>query len=322
MDRNITDVHVSKALSGSGFLKEFKKQKFLHLMAAPGIIWLIIFCYIPALGLITAFQEYDPIVGILKSPFVGLDQFKELLVDDLFWSSFRNTIGLSLIKIVFSITAPILFALLLNEIGNIHAKKIVQTASYLPHFISWVVVAGIFTMWLDKDGVVNQILLNLQLIKEPQSYLNTPGSFWILMAVIDTWKETGWWAIIYLAALAGIPVEMYEAAKVDGAGRIRMIFSITLPSIKSTIMIVTVLSIGSMIYGGLSGSNLNQSLLFGNVLNQESSQILESFIIKMGMAQSRFSFAAAAGLIQSVVSLGLFSAANYASRKLSQTSLY
>ncbi len=313
---------VNKKSSFSELWKIIKNQKYLHIMAIPGIIWLVVFCYWPMLGLVGAFQEYDPIVGFMKSPFVGFAQYKELFSDSLFWNSIRNMLGLSITKTVFAILSPIVFAILVNEISSVRVKKIVQTASYLPHFISWVVVAGLFNMWLDKDGVINALLMSFGWINEPQSYLNSPGGFWILMALIDTWKETGWWAIIYLASIAGIPPEQYESAFVDGAGRIRRIFSITLPSIKNTIVTVLILNVGSMIYGGLSGSNLQQSLLFGNPLNYETSTILETYIFRMGINQGRFSYAIAAGLILSVLSFALFSITNYASKKIADSSLY
>jgi putative aldouronate transport system permease protein len=299
-----------------------RQQKYLQLMVLPGLIWLIVFCYIPMVGLFAAFFDYNPFLGILKSPFVGFAHFKELFHDELFWNSVRNMFGLSLTKTVFAIIMPILFALMLNEIKNMTLKKIVQTASYLPHFISWVVVAGLFIMWLNTDGIVNHVLMSLGFTNEPQAHLNSPGGFWIWMAIIDTWKETGWWAIIYLAAIAAIPVEQYESAVVDGASRIRRMISITIPSIKSTIMMVVILSIGSMIYGGLSGSNLQQSLLFGNSLNYDNSMILETYIVNMGLSQGRFSYAIAAGLILSLLSFVLFSGANAVSRKLTNTSLY
>lgn len=302
--------------------KSIKQQKYLQIMALPGLIWLIVFCYFPMAGLFAAFFDYNPVQGIIKSPFVGFDHFKELFKDELFWRSVVNMFGLSLTKTVFAIVMPILFALMLNEIKNMTLKKIVQTASYLPHFISWVVVAGLFIMWLNTDGIVNHALMTLGFTEEPKAHLNSPGGFWLWMAIIDTWKETGWWAIIYLAAIAGIPSEQYESAVMDGATRIRRIVSITIPSIKPTIMIVVILSVGSMIYGGLSGSNMQQSLLFGNSLNYDNSMILETYIVNMGLSQGRFSYAIAAGLILSVLSFGLFSGANAISRKLTNTSLY
>lgn len=303
-------------------LRLLKNQKILHAMILPGIIWMAIFCYWPMLGLIGAFQNYDPMKGFLRSEWVGLAHFKEMFQDELFVRSLVNMLGMSAVKIVFAIVMPIVFALLLNEIKNRKFKKLVQTASYLPHFISWVVVAGLFSIWLDKTGLVNDILMKLHIIKEPASYLNDTGKFWWLMAIIDTWKETGWWAIIYLAAIAGIPQEQYESAMVDGAGRIRRLISITLPSIKPTIMTVSTLSIGSMIYGGLSGSNMQQSMLFGNPLNYDASSILETYVIRMGLNKGRYSYAIAAGLILSVLSFLLYTTANKVSEKISGTSLY
>jgi putative aldouronate transport system permease protein len=313
---------LSKAESRKNTRKLLSRQKYLHIMAVPGIMWMIVFCYLPMIGLVMAFQQYNLIKGIFASPFVGFIQFKELFTDDVFWTALRNSIGMSLVKIAFSFPAPIIFAIALNEISGLKFKRVVQTASYLPHFISWVVIAGIFLMWLDARGAINQILISAHIISEPVNFLMKRGSFWILMAIIDTWKETGWWAIIYLAAISGISLEMFEAAVVDGASRLQQIFYIIIPCLKNTIAIVLILTAGSLIYGGLSGSNFNQSLLFGNVLNYDSSEILDTYVLRLGLENGRFSFATAAGLIQSIISLVLFSWANWSSRRLNNTSLY
>jgi putative aldouronate transport system permease protein len=301
---------------------DLKKQKYLHMMTIPGIIFLFIFCYWPMFGLIIAFQDYDIIKGFFDSQFVGLANFKELFSDTMFWAAFRNSIGLSLVKASMGFFSPIILAILLNEISFSRIKRAIQTMSYLPHFISWVVIAGIFSLWLDSTGMINDVLLKLNLIEKPVSHLADPGKFWLIMALIDTWKETGWWAIIYLAAIAGIPLELYEAAIVDGAGRLRRIFNITLPGMKDTIIVILILTMGSLLSGGLNGSNFNQSMLFGNVLNRDSSDIIETYSLRMGLNVGRFSFATAAGLFQSIISLTLFTITNKLSEKFGGSNIY
>jgi len=306
-------------------LKDLKKQIYLHIMALPGVIWLVVFAYLPLLGLVIVFQDYDFMKGYFHSPFVGLDQFKELFSDSIFWDALRNSVGMSVTKLAITFIIPIIFALMLNELKFLKIKRTIQTISYLPHFVSWVVVAGIFSLWLNDSGAINDALVKLNILKEPVTFLADPKKFWVIMAIMEGWKETGWWAIIYLAAIAGIPSEMFEAAFIDGASRVKQIFCIILPSIKSTIIILFILSVGGLIRGGVSGvtgSNFNQSLLFGNVLNRESSEIIDTYALRMGFQIGRFSLGSAASVVQSVLSVALFAAANWFSKKISDESVY
>ena len=301
--------------------QKFKSQPILQLMVLPGIIWFAIFAYMPMFGLIIVVQKFDPFKGYLNSPFVGLEHYKELFGDASFWSALRNTIGLSSLKMLFSFFLPIIFALIMNEVRITWFKKSVQTLSYLPHFISWVVIAGIFTYWLDRRGIFTDIIKLFGGSEPPVGVLMEPGKFWLTMAIIDIWKELGWWSTIYLAAITGISQELYEAAVVDGAGRFRRIWNITLPCIRPTIAIITIMNVSALLSGGITGSNFNQSLLFGNALNRSRSEVLDNYTLRMGLGLGRYSYGAAVGLLQSIVALILFWLANYVSGKLTETNL-
>lgn len=302
-------------------IQKFKSQPILQLMVLPGIIWFAIFAYMPMFGLIIVVQRFDPFKGYLNSPFVGLEHYRELFADASFWSALKNTVGLSSIKLLFSFFLPIIFALIMNEVRVVWFKKSVQTLSYLPHFISWVVIAGIFTYWLDRRGIFTDIIKFFGGSEPPVGVLMEPGKFWLTMGIIDIWKELGWWSTIYLAAITGIPQEMYEAAVVDGAGRYRRIWDITLPSIKPTIAIITIMNVSTLLTGGITGSNFNQSLLFGNALNRSTSEVLENYTLRMGLGLGRYSYGAAVGLLQSAIALVLFWLANYVSGKLTESKL-
>jgi len=300
---------------------KIKSQPILQLMVLPGIIWFLIFSYLPMFGLIIVFQRFDPFRGFFGSPFVGIDQFKELFSDASFWSSLTNSLGLSSIKMLFSFFLPIIFALIMNEVRITWFKKTVQTLSYLPHFISWVVIAGIFTYWLDRRGIFTDMMIFFGGTTPNVGILMDPGKFWLSMGVIDIWKGLGWWSTIYLAAITGISPELYEAAVVDGAGRFRRIWYITLPSIKATIAIITIMNVSALLGGGLTGSNFNQSLLFGNALNRSRSEVLDNYTLRMGLSLGRYSYGAASGLFQSLCALILFWLANFFSGKLTDSSL-
>jgi len=303
------------------FFQKIKSQPILQLMVLPGIIWFLVFSYVPMFGLVIVLQRFDPFKGYLNSPFIGLENFKTLFADESFWSSLRNSIGLSSYKLVLSFFLPIVFALLMNEVRISWFKKGVQTLSYLPHFISYVVIAGIFTYVFDRRGIFTDLTMFFG-AKEPNvGVLMDPGKFWFTMAWVDIWKSLGWWSTIYLAAITGISPELYEAAIVDGAGRFRRIWYITLPSIKSTVAIITIMNISAMLSGGIMGSNFNQSLLFGNALNRGTSEVLDAYTLRMGLGLGRFSFAAASGLLQSIVALLLFGTANFLSGKLTDSKL-
>lgn len=301
-------------------LRQFRKDFGYHLMIWPGIILMFIFCYIPIYGLITVFKEYSPNLGYWRSPFVGLRQFRILFSDDTFWLAVRNTVCFSMMKFTFNFTVPIFFALCINEVKRMAFKRVVQTVSYLPHFLSWVVVCGIFRYWLGStsEALVNNLLMMAGIINQPVVWLNKPEYFWGIGTAIDVWKSTGFNAIIYLAAISGINPELYEAAEVDGVGRINMIRYVTLPLIMPTIVTLLVINMGYFI----TGANFDISMLLGNSMNMSTSDILGSFILRYGVSLGRYSFAAAAGFILSVVNFGMLLAANFAAGKLSDNAVF
>ncbi|WP_243156393.1 ABC transporter permease subunit [Clostridium sp. C8-1-8] len=296
---------------------KLKNQKQLQVMAWLGVIWMIIFSYIPMYGLVIAFKKYSIIKPISQAPWVGLQYFKEFLADDNFMNVMKNTVGISLFKLLVCFPLPIIFALLLNELTSIKFKKFVQTISYLPHFLSWVILGGIMMNWLSDVGVLNTILKDLHIIKEPISYLAEPKYFWQIAVVSELWKEIGWSAIIYLAAIAGVDPELYEAATTDGAGRLRKMFSITLPCIKPTIALLFILAVS-----GLLNANFDQIMVLKNQLNASASDVLDVYVYRMGLQQARFSYATAVGLFKSVIAFILLWSANFASKKLNDTSLF
>lgn len=310
-------------------MKRFASQRYLQLFAILGIIFLVIFCYIPMAGLIIAFKDYKistGFEGFFTSNWAANNGFKHFI--DLFKASafpmvMRNTIVLSLLKLIFSFPAPILFAVALNEIRHGRLKRVVQTVSYLPHFISWVVVYGlVFTFLNTSSGVINRALVDSNVIPKAIDFLASPDYFWALAVITDIWKELGWWSIIFLAAIAGIDQSLYEAATADGANRLSCIWHITLPSIRGTIMVVLILAVGSLMSGGMGGSNFEQSFLMGNKVNYETSAVLGYYVYETGLVNLRYSYATAAGLFQSLISLVLVFGSNYLSKKTSGYGLF
>lgn len=310
----------------SSNLREFGKQKLLQTFALLGMAYLMIFSYIPMFGIIMAFKDYTinkGIGGIFSSKFVGFKYFIEFFSDYKFGLLLQNTLCISILKIIFTFPIPILFAIFLNEVRSHTFKKIIQTASYLPHFISWVVVSGfIFTFLSSNGGVINSILLSAGLIKDPVQFLTTPEYFWGLAVISDIWKEMGWWAIIFMAAIAGIDQTQYEAAYIDGAGRMARIWYITLPGIKGTITVILILALGNLLGGGLSGSSFEQSYLLGNAMNISKSEIIQTYVFKVGLSDGRYAYATAVGLLQSVISVLLIYSSNIFSKKITGAGLF
>lgn len=298
-------------------IKKLLSQKELQIMALLGVIWMIIFNYIPMYGITIAFKKFNIIKPISAAPWVGLQYFKEFFADENFWLVVKNTIGLSFLKLIISFPLPIIFALLLNELTSIRFKKFVQTVSYLPHFLSWVILGGIMMTWLSDVGIINDVLIKLNLIKEPITYLGEPKYFWSIAIISDIWKELGWSAIIYLAAIAGVDPEMYEAATIDGAGRFRKMLNITLPCIKGTIAILFILAVS-----GLLNSNFDQIMVLGNQLNASTSEVIDIYVYRMGIRSGRYSYATAVGLFKSVIAFILLFTANKVTKKLNDTSLF
>ncbi len=298
------------------FIK-IKKQIGLQIMAIPGVVWMIIFNFIPMYFIVIAFQRYIPVKGVFGSTWIGFDNFVEFFQDDRFWLVIGNTFGLNLLRLAVCFPAGIIFALLLNELQSVKFKKIVQTISYLPHFLSWVIVAGIMMNWFSETGIITEILVNLGVIDEPYHMLARTDGFWTILVTTELWKGLGWSAIIYIAAITGVDPGLYEAASIDGAGRLRKIWNITLPSIRGTISVLLVLQISNLL-----GSNFDQLFVFLKPTLYDAVDVIDIYSYRMGLGSGRLSYATAIGLLRSVVAFILLFGANKASKKLTGTTLY
>lgn len=260
-----------------------------------------------------AFQDYQLFGGFFESSWVGLKHFEAFFNSPDFWTVMRNTIVISLLKLCFGFPAPILLALMLNEVQKMAFKRVIQTISYLPHFLSWVIVGGFVGSMLSTDnGSVNMLLMSLHLISEPISFLSVPEFFWGILVGTGVWKEIGFAAIVYLAAIAGVDPHLYEAASIDGAGRFKQIGLITLPCIQPVIIIFMILAIGNILNAGFE----DILILATNPILRDVSDVIDTYVYRMGILNNRFSYAAAAGLFKAVVSVSLLAAANKAARKM------
>jgi len=302
--------------------RKYKEQLTLQMIVLIGMVWLFIFSYIPMFGILMAFNNFEPklgVAGYFTSPWVGLKWFEEFVKDSYFETLLVNTVSLSALKLLFTFPTPIVFALALNEVRNMGIKRVVQTVSYLPHFISWVICQGILISFLNiQNGVFQQLMLSMGWIDTAIPFMTNAKYFWGLVIVADIWKETGWSAIIFLAAISGVDPTLYEAAVVDGASRMRRIWSITLPSIKGTIMILLIMSLGSLMGGGL----FDPCYLMGNTMNTSKSEIIGTYTLKIGLASGRYSYASAVGLFNTVISLILVLIANTISKWVSGIGLF
>lgn len=303
-------------------MKEIRSQLDLQLMVIPWILLILVFSYFPMYGLIMAFQQYNLGDTIGFSKWVGLQHFQAFFQAPELLQIIRNTLSISFLKLIFCFPLPIILALMLNEVRYATFKRTIQTITYLPHFISWVVVAGLTFDILSIDGgIVNHFLISLHLIKEPILFMGEPNYFWPIVIITDVWKEIGWGAIIYIAAISSIDQELYQAASIDGAGRMRKIWHITLAGIKPTIVILLILSIGGILNAGfeqilLLTNNLRNSMVY------ETSEIIDTYVYRVGISQMRFSYATAAGIFKSVLSVILLVIANKAANKINDEGLW
>lgn len=296
--------------------KKLKDGKYLLLLALPTIICLALFYYLPMYGIIIAFMDYKPFRGFTGSEWVGFDNFIRFFNYKFFWRILKNTLFLSLTSLVCGFPAPIILALLLNEVTNTKFKKFVQTISYMPHFYSTVVVVGLFTMFLaPTGGLVTKFLTTIGI--DNVNILADARYFRMLYVMSEIWQNVGWGAIIYLAALTNIDPQLYEAATVDGAGRLRCLWSITLPTIAPTIITMLLLSLG-----GLLNVGFERAFLFQKPTTYETSEIISTYVYKSGLQTSNFSYGTAVGLFNSVISLILLVMSNYIARRVSETSLW
>ncbi|MCI8440715.1 MAG: sugar ABC transporter permease [Oscillospiraceae bacterium] len=285
--------------------KEIKRQKFLMICTACFVIYGIIFYYLPLAGWIMAFQNYKPKDGFLGSEFVGLEKFKFLFSDATFLQVIRNTLAMGILNLVATFVMAIVFAILLNEVRLVMGKKLVQTISYLPHFLSWIIVTGILHDALSSTGIVNELLTNWGILDGPINFFANKSYFWPIVAFANVWKETGWNAIVYLAAITSIDPGLYEAVTIDGGGRWAKIRHITLPSIKPTIMILLIMNIGNVLNAGFE-----VQYLLGNGLVKSVSDTIDIYTLTWGISQNDYSLGTAAGIFKSVVAIVLIFAAN------------
>ncbi|MNH98633.1 ABC transporter permease [Paenibacillus graminis] len=282
-------------------------------MVVPAMLFIFVFSYLPMYGVLMAFQDYQLFGGFFHSPWVGFKHFEAFFNSPDFWNVMRNTIVISLLKLCIGFPAPILLALMLNEVRLMLFKRIIQTVSYLPHFLSWVIVGGFVGSMLSTDnGSVNMLLMGLHLTSEPISFLSVPEYFWGILVGTGIWKEMGFAAIVYLAAIAGIDPHLYEAASIDGAGRFKQIQLITLPCIRPVIIIFLILAVGNILNAGFE----DILILATNPILRDVSDVIDTYVYRMGILNNRFSYAAAAGLFKAVVSIGLLALANKAARKM------
>ncbi|MFC3800090.1 ABC transporter permease [Cohnella sp. GCM10012308] len=292
-----------------------KKSRYYYAMFAIPFLYFILFSYVPMSGIVIAFKNYNVFDGIAGSPWVGFKYFREFLSDPYFFTLIRNTMLIGLYQILFAFPAPIILALLLNELRHTGFKRLVQTVSYLPHFLSTVVVCGIIVNFASFDGLINQFLAFLGL--EPIHFLMMPEWFRTIYISSEIWQGIGWGSIIFLAALTGIDSQLYEAATIDGANRWRQMFHVTLPGIMPTIVIMLLFSIGAIM-----AVSFEKVLLLSNGSNFATSDIISTYVYRRGLVSSDFSYATAVGLFNSVIALVFLTIGNYLSRKASETSLW
>ncbi|MBV9580915.1 MAG: sugar ABC transporter permease [Chloroflexi bacterium] len=293
---------VRPATSESTFWKRVRRDKAMLLMALPGVLYLLVFVYIPQLGNIIAFQNYVPYLGF-ASPFVGFDNFRTLFADPVFWSSVVNTIVISGLELILYFPVPIMLALLLNSLISLPVRRTVQSIVYLPHFISWVIIVALFQQVLGGTGILDHFMRSIG--QQPVNLLASPPLFKWMMTVETIWKETGWGTIIYLAALLSIDVTLYEAAAVDGAGPWRRLWHVTLPGIVDVTILLFILRLGALLTVGFE-----QILLQQNAVGEAAGEVLDTFVYFHGIAAGQWAPAAAAGLIKGIVGLAIVLGAN------------
>lgn len=301
---------------GNSFQKAIKKYWMLYLMFVPVALYYIIFSYVPMAGITIAFKDYNPMFGFLDSPWVGLQHFKDFFNNYYFFRLLKNTLVISVSSIVFLFPAPIIFALLLNEIRTNWFKRGVQTVVYLPHFISLVVLCGMIRSFTDADGIITNMLVGLFGI-ENKSLLLSNKAFIPVYILSDMWQSIGWSSIIYTAALSNVDEALYEAATIDGANRLQQTIHVTIPGIASTVVIMLILRLGSVL-----GVGYEKLILLYSPIVYDTADVISTFVYRRGLLDMDWSYSSAVGLFNSVVNFSLLMFANWFSRKVSETSLW
>ncbi|OXS54048.1 polysaccharide ABC transporter ATP-binding protein [Cohnella sp. CIP 111063] len=293
-----------------------RKDLFLYALILPGFLYFLLFKYVPMWGIVISFQEYSPYLGFWQSPWVGFEHFATLFNNPDFLIIFRNTMVISMMNIVFYFPMPILVALMLNELRLKRFQRVIQSVIYLPHFLSWVIISGItFLLLSQSGGIVNKLLVEFG--REPYNFLTNPGIFWQLLTAQSIWKETGWGTIIFLAAMAGIDPQLHEAARIDGAGRIRQIWHVTLPGIRNVIVTLLILRLGNIMDVGFE-----QVFLMMNSAVTDVADVFETYVYRNGIQQGQFSYSTAVGLFKSVIGLLMVIGANKLAKRYGEEGLY
>ncbi len=311
----LADIKYSRMSWGKKLLMNIKQHPWFYVMIIPAIAYFIVFHYAPMYGVIIAFQDYKPFKGISGSAWVGIKHFRDFITGPFFWRLIRNTLSINIGMLLFGFPLPILFALLLNEVRSVGFKRVVQTITYMPHFVSSVVVCGLMVIFCRSDGILTYVL---KFIGFPENNLLTFKQYFQGLYIgMNIWQELGWDSIIYFAALTSIDVSLYEAARVDGAGRWRQMWHITLPGIAPTVVILLILRIGNLMSLGW-----DRIYLLYNDMVMETADVISTYVYRTGMLQVQYSYATAVGLMNSVVNIILLFTANFISRKVSDSSLW
>ena len=305
-----------KPVRKKGFFSTLGKQWQLMIMSVPMFLYVLFFNYYPMYFWVTAFQDYKPKLGVAGSKMVGLKNFEWLFGRADFLNSIRNTLAMSVINLVFGTLSAVLLAVLLNEVRRRAFKRTVQTVTYLPHFLSMVIVVGMAQNLFASTGSINDLLMSLGLVKEPVFFLGEGKYFWWLVGVINVWKEVGWGTIIYISAMTSIDPCLYEAAAIDGAGRFQRIMHVTLPGIKSTFVILLIMNIGHLMEAGFE-----IQYLLGNAQVLDWSQTIDVFVLKYGVSKQQYGVATAAGMFKSIVAILLLLTANFVAKTLDEDTL-
>ena len=300
----------------SKFMRKLAKQWELLVMIIPIMVYVFIFSYLPLRGWVIAFQDFRPARDV--HPWVGMDHFRRLFIDSpIFIDVLRNTLAMSIINLVLGFFSAIILALLVNEIRFNGFKRVVQTVSYLPHFLSWVIAASLIGDFLSGAGILNQVLMFFGFIDEPVIFLANPDNFWGIVGLSNVWKSVGWNTIIYLAAITSIDPALYESADLDGAGRFGKIWHVTIPGIKSTMIVLLIISIGWVMHAGFE-----LQLLLMNDLTRPVAEVIDTYVLRYGLQMGNFSTATAAGMFRTLVSVTLIVIANQLMKLFAKESLF
>ncbi|CAN7374969.1 ABC transporter permease [Paenibacillus sp. LjRoot56] len=306
----------SRTWRRGGLLRDLKRDKYLYLLALPGVLFFLIFKFVPMWGVVISFQNFSPFAGITGSEWVGFEHFERFFTNPDFMLLFRNTMAINLMNLVLFFPLPIVLSLLLNELRSVLYQRVIQSIVYMPHFLSWVIISGLtFLLFAKGEGLVNKMLEGLGFARI--DFLTNPDTFWAMLTVQSIWKECGWGTILFLAAMASIDPGVYEAAKIDGAGRFRQMWHITLPAIRTVIITLLILRLGHMLDVGFE-----QVFLMYNGAVSQVAEVFDTYVYRVGIQQGEFSYSTAAGLFKSIVGLILVVIANWISKKMGEEGVY